>query len=51
VEGHEKPVDIIVKNLLLFGLTEEEKNNWAAVKYQEHYNTVEQKAVQGRACA
>jgi hypothetical protein len=42
VEGREKPVDILAKNLLMFGLTEEEKEKRAAVKYQERYNALDQ---------
>lgn len=42
VEGREKPVDILAKNLLLFGLTEEEKKHQAAVKYQERYNALDE---------
>lgn len=41
VEGREKPIDILVKNLLLFGLTHEEKSQRAAVKYQEKYNALD----------
>jgi hypothetical protein len=41
VEGREKPVDVLAKNMLLFGLTEEEKQNRAAVKYKERYNALE----------
>jgi hypothetical protein len=41
VEGREKPVDVLAKNLLLFGLSDEEKKNRAAVKYQEKYNALE----------
>jgi hypothetical protein len=41
VEGREKPVDVLAKNLLLFGLSEEDKKNRAAVKYQEKYNVME----------
>jgi hypothetical protein len=41
VEGREKPVDILAKNMLLFGLTEEEKKNRAAVKYKERYSALE----------
>ena len=40
VEGREKPIDVLAKNLLLFGLSEEEKQNRAAVKYQEKYNAL-----------
>jgi hypothetical protein len=42
VEGREKPVDVLAKNLLLFGLSDEEKKNRAAVKYQEKYNALEE---------
>jgi hypothetical protein len=42
VEGREKPVDILAKNLLIFGLTDEEKKQRAAVKYQERYNALDQ---------
>jgi hypothetical protein len=42
LEGREKPVDILAKNLLLFGLSEEEKNTRAAVKYKERYNALDE---------
>eukprot|EP00536_Pseudo-nitzschia_multiseries_P015745 jgi/Psemu1/312397/fgenesh1_kg.943_\ len=42
VEGREKPVDVLAKNLLIFGLTEEEKKQRAAVKYQERYNALDE---------
>jgi hypothetical protein len=42
VEGREKPVDVLAKNLLLFGLSDEEKKNRAAVKYQERYNALDE---------
>jgi hypothetical protein len=42
VEGREKPIDILAKNLLLFGLSDEEKKSRAAVKYKERYNALEQ---------
>lgn len=42
VEGREKPIDVLAKNLLLFGLTEDEKNQRAAVKYKERYNALDQ---------
>jgi Cactus-binding C-terminus of cactin protein/Conserved mid region of cactin len=42
VEGREKPVDVLAKNVLLFGLTEEEKQQRAAVKYQERYNALDE---------
>jgi hypothetical protein len=42
VEGREKPIDALAKNLLLFGLTDEEKTHRAAVKYKERYNALDQ---------
>eukprot|EP00978_Attheya_sp_CCMP212_P004635 scaffold10096_cov29-Attheya_sp.AAC.3 len=43
VEGRrEKLVDVLAKNLLLFGLTDEEKKNRATVKYQEQYNALDE---------
>ena len=42
VEGREKPVDVLAKNLLMFGLSEEEKKNRAAVKYEEKYNALKE---------
>jgi len=42
VEGREKPIDVLAKNLLLFGLSDEEKNHRAAVKYKERYNALDQ---------
>ena len=42
VEGREKPIDVLAKNLLLFGFTEQEKQNRAAVKYKERYNALEE---------
>jgi hypothetical protein len=42
VEGREKPIDILAKNLLLFGLSEEEKQRRASVKYQERYNALDE---------
>jgi len=42
VEGREKPVDVLAKNLLIFGLTDEEKKQRAAVKYQERYNALDE---------
>ncbi|GAX21009.1 hypothetical protein FisN_1Lu323 [Fistulifera solaris] len=41
VEGREKPVDVLAKNLLLFGLSDEDKKNRASIKYQEKYNAME----------
>lgn len=40
VEGREKPVDVLAKNLLMFGLTDEDRENEAAVKYKERYNAL-----------
>jgi len=42
VEGREKPIDVLAKNLLIFGLTVEEKQLRAAVKYQERYNALDE---------
>jgi len=42
VEGRETPIDVLAKNLLLFGLTEEEKANRSVVKYKERYNALEE---------
>jgi len=40
VEGREKPIDVLAKNILLFG-SDQEKNRRAAVKYQERYNALD----------
>ena len=40
VEGREKPVDVLAKNLLMFGLSDEDKKNRSAVKYQEKYDAM-----------
>jgi Cactus-binding C-terminus of cactin protein/Conserved mid region of cactin len=40
-EGREKPIDVLAKNILIFGLSENEKENRAAVKYQEKYNALD----------
>lgn len=40
VEGREKPIDVLAKNLLLFALSDEERENRASVKYQEKYNAL-----------
>jgi len=40
VAGREKPIDVMAKNLLMFGLTDEERENRAAVKYQEKYSAM-----------
>ena len=42
VEGRERPVDVLAQNLLLFGLSEEEKEGRARVKYRERYNALEE---------
>jgi len=42
VEGREKPIDVLAKNLLMFGLTDQEKDSRAAVKYREKYNALEE---------
>lgn len=41
VEGREKPIDVLAKNLLLFGLSEEDKKKRSSLKYQERYNALE----------
>lgn len=41
VEGREKPVDVLAKNLLLFGLTEAQKQDRSSVKYQERFNALD----------
>lgn len=40
MEGRETPIDVLSKNLLLFGLTGEEKANRAAMRYNERYNAM-----------
>ena len=42
VEGREKPVDVLAQNMLLFGLSNDEKENRAKVKYRERYNALEE---------
>ncbi|KAL3790297.1 hypothetical protein HJC23_002923 [Cyclotella cryptica] len=42
VEGRERPVDVLAQNMLLFGMTGEEKENRARVKYREKYNVLEE---------
>jgi len=42
MEGREKPIDVLAKNVLLFGMSEEEKANRSAVKYKERYNALEE---------
>lgn len=42
VEGREKPIDVLAKNVLLFGMSEEDKANKAAVKYKEKYNALQE---------
>eukprot|EP00547_Thalassionema_nitzschioides_P000114 CAMPEP_0194212902 /NCGR_PEP_ID=MMETSP0156-20130528/13070_1 /TAXON_ID=33649 /ORGANISM="Thalassionema nitzschioides, Strain L26-B" /LENGTH=577 /DNA_ID=CAMNT_0038940803 /DNA_START=39 /DNA_END=1769 /DNA_ORIENTATION=- len=44
IEGREKPIDVMAKNLLMFGLTDEERQNRTAVKYQERYNALNELA-------
>lgn len=40
VEGREKPIDVLAKNLLLFGLSDEDRDSRGSVKYQERYNAL-----------
>ena len=40
VEGREKPIDVLAKNLLLFGLSDEDRNSRGSIKYQERYNAL-----------
>jgi Cactus-binding C-terminus of cactin protein/Conserved mid region of cactin len=40
-EGREKPIDVLAKNILIFGLSDNEKERRAAVKYQEKYNALD----------
>jgi hypothetical protein len=42
VEGREKPIDVLAKNLLMFGLSEGEKKDRAKVNYKEKYNVMEE---------
>jgi hypothetical protein len=42
VEGREKPIDVMAKNLLLFGLSDVEKEELASVKYKERYSALEE---------
>ncbi|KAL7482229.1 hypothetical protein ACHAW6_007910 [Cyclotella cf. meneghiniana] len=42
VEGRERPVDVLAQNILLFGMSGEEKENRATVKYREKYNALEE---------
>jgi len=42
VEGREKPVDVLAQNMLLFGLSTEEKEDRARVKYKEKYSALEE---------
>lgn len=44
VEGRERPIDVLAKNVLLFGLTDEEKRVRASVKYKERYNALDEMA-------
>lgn len=45
VEGRERPIDILAKNLLLFGLSDDDgtdnENSAAAVKYKERYSALD----------
>lgn len=41
VEGREKAIDVLAKNILMFGLSDVEKSNRAAVKYQEKYSILD----------
>jgi hypothetical protein len=44
-QGRERPIDVLAKNLLMFGLTEEERalnQGSSSVKYQEKYNALEE---------
>ena len=41
VQGREKPIDVLAKNLLLFGLTEMESQVRRSEKYQERYNALD----------
>lgn len=47
VEGREKPIDVLAKNLLLFGVSDAEKSDATAaggggVKYREKYNAMDE---------
>ena len=42
VEGREKPIDVLAKNLLIFGLSEGEKKERDQVKYQEKYDAMDE---------
>lgn len=42
VEGREKPIDVLAKNVLLFGLSEQESAHSSGVKYREKYNALEE---------
>ncbi|KAL7549680.1 hypothetical protein ACHAWF_012942 [Thalassiosira exigua] len=42
VEGRERPVDVLAQNMLLFGLSDVEKENRARVKYREKYSALEE---------
>lgn len=48
VEGREKPIDVLAKNILMFGLTDQEQTNRARVKYQERYSALDEiKSLEG----
>jgi len=42
VEGREKAVDVLAKNILLFGLTQDERESRSRVKYKEKYNALDE---------
>lgn len=41
VEGREKPIDVLAKNILLFGLSEQEVGSKSLIKYHEKYNALD----------
>jgi len=42
VEGRERPIDVLAKNMLIFGLSDVEKKDRAKVKYHEKYNAMDE---------
>ena len=40
MEEQEKPIDVLAKNLLLFGLTDKERKDRSRLRYQEPYNAL-----------
>lgn len=42
VEGREKPIDVLAKNIFMFGLSDDEKLSRSFVKYQERSNALDQ---------